>query len=123
MVVLISRTLISLASGQSFKPNDFTMFAELYRKVRPFIISLIDGRAITGDNQPLRGEGVWWHWFGDQNAKTPADLSFNTPGDIDAGKYKCRFAFKPIAANEYIAIDIAPADTATILNVQILKTL
>lgn len=122
LVVVISRSLKALASVQSFKPNDFIMFNELYRRVRPFIVSLVDDRAIQGDNSATKGEGKWWHWFGDQFAQTPEDLTFNTPGDIDVGKYKARFAFKPIAANEYIAIDIAPADSATILNVQILQT-
>lgn len=122
MVVFISRALKTLAGGQSFKPNDVQMFNELYRIVRPFIVGLVDGRAIEGDNSAGRGEGKWWHWFGDQEAQSLDDLSFNTREDVDAGKYRCRFAFKPIAANEYIAIDIAPADSNTILNVQVLQT-
>jgi len=124
MCVFIARTLKTLAEGQSFKPNDFPMFNELYRKVLPFIRNvLVDGRAIQGDSSPQKGEGKWWFWLGDQFAKTPADLTFNTSDDVDAGKYRVRFAFKPIASNEYIAIDIAPADSATILNIQVLKTL
>lgn len=124
MCVFIARTLKVIAEGQSFKPNDFPMFNELYRKALPFIRNvLVDQRAIQGDDSPQKGEGKWWHWFGDQFAKTPSDLTFNTAEEIDAGKYRVRFAFKPIASNEYIAIDIAPADSATILNIQVLKTL
>ena len=124
MCVFIARTLKGIAETQSFKPNDFPMFNELYRKALPFIRDvLVAGRAIQGDDSPQKGEGTWWHWFGDQFAKTPADLTFNTKNEIDAGKYRIRFAFKPIASNEYIAIDIAPADSATILNIQVLKTL
>lgn len=123
LVVIISRTLKSLASGKNFAPNDIQMFKELYRKVRPAIVDWVDGRAIEGESGGTRGEGKWWHWFGDQDANSLDELSFNDKGEVDASKYRCRFAFKPIAANEYIAIDIAPADSATILNVQILQTI
>lgn len=122
MVVFISRVVKGIAEGMSFRPNDYIMFNLLYRSVRPFIVdTLVANRAIQGDDSPTAGEGKWWHWIGDQFAKTPDDLSFNVPSEIDAGKYRVRFAFKPIAANEYIAIDIAPADSATILNVQVLQ--
>ncbi len=124
LVVFISRTIKAIAEEFTFIPNDFTMFNQLYRTVLPFIKNtLVDGRAIQGDTSIKKGEGIWWHWMGDQFAKTPNDLTFNTPEDIDAGKYKVRFAFKPIAANEYIVIDIAPADSATILDVQVLTNL
>jgi hypothetical protein len=124
LCVFIARTITGLAEEFSFQPNDFIMFNQLYRKVLPFIRNvLVDGRAIQGDDDAQKGEGVWWHYFGDQFATTPDELSFNTKEDIDAGKYRVRFAFKPIAANEYIAIDIAPADSATIQNIQVLKTL
>jgi len=124
LCVFIARAMKGIAEKKSFQPNDFQMFNELYREMLPFIRTiLVDGRAIQGDDSPLKGEGVWWHYFGDQFAKTPAQLSFNTAEDIDAGKYRVRFAFKPIAANEYIAIDVAPADSATIMNIQVLKTL
>lgn len=123
LVVFISREVKKIAKNKSFKPNDFVMFNELYREVLPFIYSLIDGRAIQGEPGGQRGEGLWWHWLGDQFAKTPSDLTFNDPLDIDNGIYKIRFAFKPIASNEFIIIDIAPADSVTILNVQVLNEL
>lgn len=124
MIVFISRVVKGIAESMSFRPNDFVMFNLLYRSVRPFITdTLVQNRAIQGDDSPTAGEGTWWHWLGDQFAKTPEELSFNTQADIDVGKYRVRFAFKPIASNEYIAIDIAPADSATILNVQILNQL
>lgn len=122
LVVFISRVVKDIADDFSFKPNDVIMFNELYRRVRPFITDvLVTNRAIQGDNSATQGEGVWWHWLGDQFAQDPSEFVTNNPVDVDAGKYKVRFAFKPIAANEYIAIDIAPADSVTILNVQILN--
>lgn len=124
MCVFIGRTLVRIANTLNFQPNDFPMFNLFYRKALPFIKNiLVDGRAIQGDKSAKRGEGTWWHWFGDQFAETPADLTFNTTDDIDQGKYRVRFAFKPIASNEYIAIDVAPADSATILNVEVLTSL
>lgn len=124
LVVFISREIKLIAERMSFQPNDLIMFNRLYRKARPFIIdTLINGRAIEGGVGPTYGEGVWWHWIGDQFAKNPNELKFNTKADYDAGKYRLRFAFKPIAANEYIVIDIAPADSVTIQNVQQLLTI
>ena len=120
LVVHISNVVKAIAKKKNFKPNDFIMFNELYRSVLPFIYTLIDGRAIQGEEGGLRGEGKFWHWLGDQFARNNSELTFNTPGDVDVGIYRVRFAFKPIASNEFIVIDIAPADSVTILNVQVL---
>lgn len=124
MCVFIAREVKKIARKKNFKPNDITMFEQLYLAVLPFIKdTLVAGRAIEGDNSPEAGEGKWWHWMGDQFAKDLNDLKVNTKSDVDAGKYRVRFAFKPIASNEYIVIDIAPADSVTILNVQQLSNL
>lgn len=119
-VVFMAREIKGIARRSNFKPNDVRMFNELYRRVRPFITNtLIPGRAIEGAGQN-DGEGLWWHWIGDQLAKDNNDLKWNNKLDVDAGKYKVRFAFKPIASNEYIALDLAPADSVTILNISVL---
>lgn len=124
LVVFIARETKAIARLMNFKPNDIAMFNELYRRVLPFIKdTLVAGRAIEGDASPTKGEGKWWHWLGDQYAKDLNDLKVNQKSEVDAGKYRARFAFKPIASNEYIALDIAPADSTTILNVQILTSL
>lgn len=124
MVVFIARELTSIARKMNFKPNDVKMFNQLYRESAPFIRDiLVSGRAIEGAGQQNDGEGVWWHWFGDQFATDLNDLKLNKKSEVDAGKYRLRFAFKPIGANEYIAIDIAPTDSTTILNVAILTDL
>jgi len=118
LVIFISRTVRGIAKEIMFDPNDPISWNLLYRSVRPFIITLVDGRAIRGDNSTTKGEGKLWHWFGDQFASADlSDLQFNDKVEIDAGKYRARFAFVPIAAIEYIAIDIAPTDTITIKNV------
>lgn len=124
LVVFVSREIKAISKRNNFKPNDIDMFNLLYRKARPFIVDkLVKGRAIEGKGQSNDGEGVWWHWLGDQFAKDLNDLKTNTKSDVDSGKYRVRFAFKPIASNEYIHIDLAPTDSTTILNVQILSTL
>jgi len=75
LVVYISREVKLIAERMSFNPNDLVMFGRLYRKVRPFIIDeLIAGRAIEGGTGPKYGEGTWWHWLGDQNAKNLNEL-------------------------------------------------
>lgn len=124
LVVFIARETKQIARLMNFKPNDIQMFNELYRRVLPFIKdTLVAGRAIEGDATPSRGEGKWWHWLGDQYAKDLNDLKINQKSEVDAGKYRVRFAFKPIASNEYIGLDIAPADSTTILNVAVLTNL
>lgn len=123
LCVYISNRFKVLLKPVQEKPNDYKFFNECYRRVRPFIVSLTKNRAIQGANGAKAGEGTWWHWFGDQFATTPDQLTFNTTDDIDSGKYKARFAFKPIASNEYILIDVAPADSVTILNIQVVSSL
>lgn len=125
LVVFIARTVKGIAEMINFDPNDPVSWNLLYRTVRPFITdTLVKGRAIRGlKGDPNAGEGKVWHWFGDQDAKEDlSDLTFNTISDIDAGKYRVRFAFVPISAIEYIAVDIAPTDTQTIQNVTQLTT-
>lgn len=118
--IYVGRNVGTIARRHNFKPNHVRMFNLLYRKVRPFIVdTLIKGEFMVGDG-PNQGEGVWWHWIGDQFAKDLNDLKWNNKNDVDAGIYKVRFAYKPIASNEYIVLDLAPADSITILNVSVL---
>lgn len=124
LVVLIARFTKQQAELMNFKPNDIQMFSQLYLKVAPWIReTLVAGRAIEGDSTPSKGEGKWWFWLGDQTAKDLNSLVINKKSDVDAGKYKARFAFKPKAANEYILIDLAPTDSTTIQNIQQLLSL
>jgi hypothetical protein len=124
LCVFISREVKKIARKMNFNPNDIQMFEQLYLNVLPFIKNtLISGRAIEGDTSTSAGEGVWWFWLGDQLAKNLQSLKVNLAADVDAGKYKARFAFKPKASNEYILLDIAPADTATILSISQSPTL
>lgn len=123
VVIFIAREIRNISEGMSFNPNDILEFNRLWRKVTPFIKNtLVSGRAIEGPGRN-KGEDVWWFWQGDQHAKSLNDLQFNTREDVDAGKYKSRFIFKPIASNEYIALDVAPADSVTIQNIQVLQSL
>lgn len=124
LCVLIGRETSRRAKKMNFKPNDIQMFMDLYLAMLPFIKDvLVKGRAIEGSTKDDAGEGVWWHWIGDQFAEDLNDLKLNTKQDVDKGNYRVRFAFKPIGANEIIAIDIAPADSVTILNVSQLTNL
>lgn len=124
LCVYVAREIARRAKKMNFKPNDIQMFMDLYLDVLPFIKDeLVTGRAIEGSPTGNRGEGTWWHWIGDQFAEDLNDLKFNTKQDIDKGNYRVRFAFKPIASNEIIALDIAPADSVTIVNISVLETI
>jgi len=115
LVIFISREIRNIAILSNFQPNDVTMFLELYRNVLPFIRdTLIAGRAIAGDSSPTSGEGTLWHWLGDQFASSLDDLQHNIKSEVNAGKYRIKFAFIPIAANEFIEITLNPSTSAAI---------
>ncbi|RUP41617.1 MAG: hypothetical protein EKK63_05010 [Acinetobacter sp.] len=121
LCIYISREIKKMADLMNFKPNEIDMWNKLYRKGRPFVVdTLVKNRAILGIGTANDGEGLWWHWLGDQWAKDLNDLKFNVKSEVDAGKYRMRFAFKANPANEYIGIDISPADSVTIQNIQLL---
>lgn len=118
--VFIARSLSAIARRMNFKPNDIRMFNEYYRRCRPFITdTLIPGRCIEGGSGQKQGEGEWWHWNGDQYATSLNDLKTNTKQDVDSGGYKVQFVYKPIASNEWIRIEISPADSGTITNISV----
>jgi len=115
LVIFISREIRNIAIKSNFQPNDVTMFLELYRNVLPFIRdTLIARRAIAGDSSPTSGEGTLWHWLGDQFAASLDDLQHNIKSEVNAGKYRIKFAFIPIAANEFIEITLNPSTSQAI---------
>lgn len=118
LCIFIARVLSEIAKSFVFDPNDPQMWRKLYLKVRPFIVgTLVGNRAIQSNSSESGGEGELWFWFGDQQADSIKDVTFNDEAEINAGKYRARFLFVPIAATEYIAIDVAPTDSVTLTNI------
>lgn len=105
LIVWIVRGLKPLVRVKMFNPNDPQSWKEIYRRVRPFIVNLERNRGIRP------GEGKQWFWQGDQNVDRAEDATFNTQDDLNAGKYKTRFVFVPIASIEYIGLEIVPTDS------------
>lgn len=123
-VVMAANRFRDEAAAMNFDPNDVSMFGELYRRMRRIIVNeWVNGRAIEGRNTSMDGEGKWWHYIGDQFANDLNGLTFNQKLEVDGGGYKLRFAFKGIASNEWILVDLAPTDSVTIQNIQVLQTL
>lgn len=108
LVIYILRGLKPLVRAVQFDPNDPIMWKEMYRRVKPFINDLESSRAITP------GENENWFWLGDQDVDRREDAQFNAQADLDVGKYRARFVFVPIAATEYIGIDIIPTDSNSV---------
>lgn len=105
LMIPIVRFLKTAADKKLFKPNDPLTWNELYREAKQFITTVLEpGRAI----RPIEGTG--WAWIGDQNVDTVDDIKFNIRAEIDAGKYRVRFVFQPIAAIEYIGIEATATD-------------
>ena len=114
-----------IATRKLGQPCDPIMWRSLYNDVTPFIKNvLVAGRYIKGANLTESGENRTWYWIGDQFAKDDlSDLQINKKTDVNQGSYRARFVYAPIASTEYIAIDIAVADSVTIENIQILTSL
>ena len=108
LLVYIQRELSPLVKAVSFDPNDPIMWKEMYRRVRPFISFLESNRAIVA------GEDKNWFWQGDQFISNRQDAEFNDLADLDAGKYRARFVFIPIAATEFIGIEVVPTDSGSV---------
>ena len=94
LIVHMVRTIKPLAESVTFQPNDIETWRAIYRRVTPFLDTLVDGRAIW--------EGYLYQ--GDQDADTLDDLKVNTTADIDAGGYKFKISFAPKVALKYINI-------------------
>lgn len=114
LALLIKRSLKPLVEIEAFNPNDPIMWSLIYRRVRPFILTLQTGRAIWPESDSTYG----WKWQGDQNADKLSDVVYNNANDILAGKYKALFAFVPITATEYINIVAAVSDNTVSITIQ-----
>lgn len=109
MMVPIIKFLKVAADKQLFKPNDPITWNALYREAKQFITGTLEPkRAIT----PTEKTG--WFWVGDQDANSVDDVKFNIKSEIQAGKYRARFIFQPIASLEYIAIEATATDAANL---------
>ncbi len=104
LVLFIKLNLDEIMGEFTFTPNDVTLFKNVYAAVLPFITQLEANRGIQ------KNEGSGWIWIGDQQADKISDVQFNTVADVQLGIYRWRFAFKPIAANEYIYGEVRATD-------------
>ena len=111
----IKRTLSQIVGTYNFKPNDFILLKDIYRAVRPFIMSLVTDRAIYGSANVGNGEGEYWFWNGDQEANELSQLVVNDPDDFAVGIAVMEFVFLPIGANEYITVIVSPTNPSVIL--------
>lgn len=109
LMVPIIKFLKIAADKKLFQPNDPITWGELYRNAKQYITGTLEpGRAIRP------GEAKGWFWVGDQNVDSVDDIKFNKRAEIDAGKYRARFVFQPIASLEYISIEATATDGANL---------
>lgn len=111
VAMYFKRALEPAVRTEMFDPNDPLMWKQIYRNVLPIIEDVVANRGI----RPTEGEG--WFWEGDQEANTADEAVFNTQNDIDNGIYKARFIFVPIAAVEYIGIDVVVTDSNSVATI------
>jgi len=96
LIVHMNRVIKGLVELSQFEPNDPVMFREMFNRVRPFLDSLVAGRAISQ-----------FRYVGDQNVDRIQDVEFNTVAGIEAGIYKVQIAFSPTPANQFIVITLS----------------
>lgn len=108
LAMYVRREILAIVEKFNFEPNDLTLFNQIYNAVLPFIQSLETQRAIH------KGK---WEWLGDQFADKIEDLQYNTIDDVQQGKYKAKFRFAPIVANEIIEIDVNISDLGAFVEI------
>jgi phage tail sheath protein FI len=101
LAMYVRDNLLALVQAFNFEPNDLFMFSGVYNIIKPFAEGLETGRAIHPDK---------WEWIGDQFASKTEDLKYNTIDDVQQGRFKARFRFAPIVANEIIEIEVGVSD-------------
>ncbi len=101
LIVHMNRNIKALAQVSQFDPNDPVMFREMFRRIRPFLDTLVVGRAISQ-----------YRYTGDQNVDRVQDVEFNTVEDIAAGIYKVQIEFSPITANKFIVMTLSITDSS-----------
>lgn len=79
-IFFIMKTLKPTLEASMAEPLDFVLAKNLYFKVKPFLDSLITGRAIEA-----------YSWEGDQFETSTASLKVNNATDWGLGKYKINF--------------------------------
>lgn len=107
-IIYMIRTLKPDVRFEMFDPNDVSMWRAMYKRVYNSLKSFETNRII------VPGEGSNWFWQGDQDVDKREDATFNVLSELDLGKYRVRFVFIPIAATEYIGIEMVPTDSNSV---------
>lgn len=95
LMIFLQRTLIPLIMSELFDPNDIKTWKNIYRRVKPFMDSLVDGRAL------------WKYLYqGDQDVDNVGQCVVNEPANIDAGVYKFNLWLAPIVAMKYVGVAV-----------------
>jgi len=110
LIVHMTRTIIALAKPSQFEPNDVQEWNAIWRRVNPFLQSLVTGRAIRPN----------YLYEGDQNVDKIEDAVYNDLTDVDNGEYSFRITFAPIVALKYISITFNVVSTEVSATLEVL---
>lgn len=105
-IFFIMKTLKPTLEAMTAEPLDFTLAKNLYFRVKPFLDSLVTGRAIED-----------YSWEGDQFETSTADLKINNATDWGLGKYKVNFKLIFIAPLREVTINIILAKAGTTIEI------
>ncbi|MCB9047616.1 MAG: hypothetical protein H6550_15895 [Chitinophagales bacterium] len=107
LIIYVKRSLRTILPASMWKPNDPQTWREIYRRVTPFIFSLIRNRALWNKEEDV---DLWYQ--GDQNVSSVAEAVVNNSADIDAGKYTARIFLQPKVAVKYIEMPLIIANSS-----------
>ncbi len=79
LIIYMGKSLIPVLESFIEQPLDIPLFKEIYYQIKPFMDSLVNGRALFN-----------YEWLGDQFAASLDELQVNEAEDIQQGKYKVK---------------------------------
>jgi hypothetical protein len=95
LIFFIQKALKPTLESFLGEPTDFTLLKTIWFEVKPFLESLVTGRALSS-----------FQWNGDQFATNFAQLVVNTPGDMQQGKIAIELKIVTIAPLKEISVKI-----------------
>ena len=101
LVVFLQKSLKPILEGYLEEPNDIPTWKRIYYTVKPFLDSMVTGRALSS-----------YAWQGDQDVSSMDSLIINNASDVAQGLYKIKFVIVPIAAINEITVVITLTDSA-----------
>lgn len=95
LILYLKKNLRPILESYLEEPNTFSTWKNIFYQVKPILDDLVTRDAMTE-----------YHWLGDQNAQSYADLQVNKEADVRQGKYHVQLVFKDVVTMQEITLDV-----------------